>query len=193
MYHDKRVAAVIAAAGAGLRMGAGPPKQFMSIGGKPVLARSTEAFEKNASVDDVYIVAGRGRVEDCAAALEDLRPAKLRGVVEGGATRQESVLAGLSALPADVDVVLIHDAVRPFVSQGCIDRVLGLAALKGAAAAAVPVKDTIKSARGGVFAETLDRSALYAAQTPQGFARALIPEAHAAAVRDGFAGTDDAV
>ncbi|MDR1572932.1 MAG: 2-C-methyl-D-erythritol 4-phosphate cytidylyltransferase [Clostridiales Family XIII bacterium] len=192
MYRDKRVAVVVAAGGAGVRMGADAPKQFMRIGGKSVLERTTEAFENNASVDDVYVVTAADRVADCRVALGG-RVAKLRGVCTGGATRQASVFAGLSALPAAVDIVLIHDAARPFVSQGCIDRVLRLAAEKGAAAAAVPVKDTIKAARDGVFAETLDRSALYRMQTPQGFRRSLILEAHAAAVRDGFTGTDDAV
>jgi 2-C-methyl-D-erythritol 4-phosphate cytidylyltransferase/2-C-methyl-D-erythritol 2,4-cyclodiphosphate synthase len=192
MYRDKRVAVIIAAAGAGLRMGADMPKQFIMIGGMPVLARTTEAFENNASVDDIYIVAQRDRIRDCRAAL-GAGAAKLRDVIAGGATRQESVRAGISALPADAEIVLIHDAVRPFVSQGCIDRVLRLAEEKGAAAAAVPVKDTIKSARNGVFRETLDRRALYAVQTPQGFLRALLRKAHAVAAEDGFAGTDDAV
>jgi 2-C-methyl-D-erythritol 4-phosphate cytidylyltransferase/2-C-methyl-D-erythritol 2,4-cyclodiphosphate synthase len=192
MYHEKRVAAVIAAAGAGLRMDADAPKQFMRIGGKSVLERATEAFENNASVDDVYVVAAADRAADCRAVLR-ARVTKLRDVRTGGATRQESVFAGLSALPEAVDIVLIHDAARPFVSQGCIDRVLRLAAEKGAAAAAVSAKDTIRPARDGVFAETLDRDALYKMQTPQGFRRSLILEAHATAARDGFTGTDDAV
>jgi 2-C-methyl-D-erythritol 4-phosphate cytidylyltransferase/2-C-methyl-D-erythritol 2,4-cyclodiphosphate synthase len=191
MYRDKRVAVVIAAGGAGLRMGAELPKQFMRIGGRTVLARTTEAFEQNASVDDIYVVAEKDRVETCRAALCGF--AKLRGICAGGATRQASVFAGLSALPAAVEIVLVHDAVRPFVSQGCIDRVLRRAAEKGAAAAALPVKDTIKAARDGVFTETLDRSALYGMQTPQGFLRPLLCAAHAAAARDGFTGTDDAV
>jgi 2-C-methyl-D-erythritol 4-phosphate cytidylyltransferase/2-C-methyl-D-erythritol 2,4-cyclodiphosphate synthase len=192
MYHDRRVAVIIAAAGSGLRMGADRPKQFISIGGMPVLARTAEAFENNASVDDVYIVAGRGRGGDCRAAVGP-RATKLRGIVEGGATRRDSVRAGLSALRRDVGLVLVHDAVRPFVSQGCIDRVLRLALETGAAAAAVPVKDTIKSVSGGVFRETLDRRALCAVQTPQGFLRELLCRAHAVAAEDGFVGTDDAV
>jgi 2-C-methyl-D-erythritol 4-phosphate cytidylyltransferase/2-C-methyl-D-erythritol 2,4-cyclodiphosphate synthase len=192
MYRDKRAAVIIAAAGAGLRMGAGTPKQFMRIGGRSILERSAEAFENNASVDDIYVVAEKGREEACRAALGEAF-AKLRGVCAGGATRQESVFAGLSALPAAVDLVLVHDAVRPFVSQGCIDRVIRRAAEKGAAAAAVPVKDTIKVARDGVFTQTLDRSALFMMQTPQAFLRPLLCAAHAAAAKDGFTGTDDAV
>ncbi|MDR2088752.1 MAG: 2-C-methyl-D-erythritol 4-phosphate cytidylyltransferase [Clostridiales Family XIII bacterium] len=192
MYRDRRVAALIVAAGAGLRMGAGPPKQFMRIGGRPVLARTAEAFEKNASVDDVYVVAERKRAEDCRAAL-GASISKLRGICAGGATRQESVFAGLAALPASVDIVLVHDAVRPFVSQSCIDRVVRLAAERGAAAAAMPAKDTVKVARDGVFTQTLDRSALYMMQTPQGFLLPLLRAAHAAARAEGFTGTDDAV
>ncbi|MDR2355695.1 MAG: 2-C-methyl-D-erythritol 4-phosphate cytidylyltransferase [Clostridiales Family XIII bacterium] len=192
MYRDKRVAVIIAAGGAGLRMGAELPKQFMRIGGLPVLTRTAEAFENNASVDDIYVVAEPARAADCRAIL-CASIAKLRGVCAGGATRQASVFAGLSALPAAVDLVLVHDAVRPFVSQGCIDRVLRCAAERGAAAAAVPAKDTIKTVRDGVFTETLDRSALYMMQTPQAFLRPLLCAAHAAAAKAGFTGTDDAV
>ncbi|MDR2296424.1 MAG: 2-C-methyl-D-erythritol 4-phosphate cytidylyltransferase [Clostridiales Family XIII bacterium] len=192
MYRDRRVAVILAAGGAGLRMGAELPKQFMRIGGRTVLARTTEAFENNASVDDIYVVAGADRTEACRAALSGSF-SKLRGICAGGATRQASVFAGLSALPAATELVLVHDAVRPFVSQACIDRVLRCAAEKGAAAAALPVKDTIKAARDGVFTETLDRSVLYAVQTPQAFLRPLLCAAHAAAARDGFTGTDDAV
>jgi 2-C-methyl-D-erythritol 4-phosphate cytidylyltransferase/2-C-methyl-D-erythritol 2,4-cyclodiphosphate synthase len=192
MYRDKRVAVVIAAAGAGLRMGADTPKQFMRIGGRSILERSTEVFENNASVDDIYVVTEKDRVEACRAALS-ARTAKLRAVCAGGATRQASVFAGLSALPAAVDIVLVHDAVRPFVSQGCVDRVIRCAAENGAAAAAIPVKDTVKRARNGVFTQTLNRDALFMMQTPQGFLRPLLCAAHAAAAGEGFTGTDDAV
>jgi 2-C-methyl-D-erythritol 2,4-cyclodiphosphate synthase/2-C-methyl-D-erythritol 4-phosphate cytidylyltransferase len=164
----------------------------MRIGGRSILERATEAFENNASVDDIYVVAEKGRTEACRAVLGGAF-AKLRDVCAGGATRQESVFAGLSALPAAVDLVLVHDAVRPFVSQGCIDRVIRCAAEKGAAAAAAPVKDTIKLARDGVFVRTLDRDALFMMQTPQGFLRPLLFTAHLAAAEDRFTGTDDAV
>ncbi|MDR1571087.1 MAG: 2-C-methyl-D-erythritol 4-phosphate cytidylyltransferase [Clostridiales Family XIII bacterium] len=196
MYGGERVAAVIVAAGEGRRMRAGLPKQFMEIGGRPVLAMAAEAFGENALVDDLLVVAEGARVDECRELLLSRAgrgaAAKLRAVAPGGATRQESVFAGLSALPGGVGLVLIHDAARPFVSQGCIERVIRAAAEDGAATAAVPVSDTVKLARGGRVSATLDREGVYAAQTPQGFRRDLIVRAHESALADGYEGTDDA-
>jgi 2-C-methyl-D-erythritol 4-phosphate cytidylyltransferase/2-C-methyl-D-erythritol 2,4-cyclodiphosphate synthase len=193
MYHNERVAALIVAAGSGTRMGPGTPKQYIPINGKTALQRSTEAFEQNAFVDDIYVVTDDAHVDGCRETWTGRSDSgKVRAVVPGGATRQASVGAGLAALSGAADLVLIHDAVRPFVTQACIDRVTAAAAETGAAAAAVPVKDTIKAALGGVFTKTFDRNILYAMQTPQGFRRDVILRAHAAAETAGRAGTDDA-
>jgi 2-C-methyl-D-erythritol 4-phosphate cytidylyltransferase/2-C-methyl-D-erythritol 2,4-cyclodiphosphate synthase len=217
MYKGLRVAALIAAAGSGLRMGGGVPKQFMRLDGKTMLEISVEAFASSVFVDDVLIVADKDRITDCESIFSWLRAdpfgagtsvptdsardgasgnvaaLKLRAFVPGGSSRQESVRAGLKALDHGTGIVLIHDAARPLVSVACIDRVIRATAERGAATAAVPVTDTLKSVAGGIFVSTIEREGLYAAQTPQGFKRDLILEAHESAFLDGFVGTDDAV
>ncbi|MDR0569928.1 MAG: 2-C-methyl-D-erythritol 4-phosphate cytidylyltransferase [Clostridiales Family XIII bacterium] len=197
MHGNLRVAALIAAAGTGLRMGGDVPKQFMKIGEKTVLEMSVEAFEANAFVDDVFIVADKVRIAECERVFTRRgyfvgHGGKIRAIVPGGASRQESVMAGLEALGREVGIVLVHDAARPLVSDVCIDRVVLAAAERGAAVAAVPVTDTIKAVAEGRFVSTVRREGLYAAQTPQGFGLSIISEAYEAARRDGFVGTDDA-
>lgn len=198
MYNNKKVAVIIAAAGSGNRMGSGIPKQYMEILGKPILDRAVEAFEKNASIDEIYIVVSqdfedRCRKEYLGGINGKSVMSKVKQIVPGGAERQDSVYAALSVIPEDVDLVLIHDGARPFVTGETIDALIGSAAEHGAAVTAVPVKDTIKSAEDGVFSETLDRSRLYSIQTPQGFDRKLLMKAHERAFSENFYGTDDAV
>jgi len=189
MYNGKRVAVLIAAAGTGERMNSALPKQFLSIEGKTLLEKSTEAFENNASVDDIYIVTGSRYVnlikkESCQ---------KIRKVIEGGSTRQESVHAGLEQIEKNTDIVLIHDAVRPYVSKEQIDRIIEAACHKGAVIPAVPVSDTVKIVDGEKIINTPDRATLYSAQTPQGFEFTLIREAHKNAAEKGIVSTDDAM
>jgi 2-C-methyl-D-erythritol 2,4-cyclodiphosphate synthase len=118
---------------------------------------------------------------------------KVKGIVPGGAQRQDSVYAALSTIPEDVDFVLVHDGARPFVTEETIEALIEGTVKHGAAVAAVPVKDTIKSAEDGIFSETLDRSRLYSIQTPQGFGRKLLKQAYERAFSENFYGTDDAV
>jgi 2-C-methyl-D-erythritol 4-phosphate cytidylyltransferase len=113
-------------------------------------------------------------------------------VVAGGATRQESVWRALQASPPAVDIVLVHDAVRPFIERRLIDAVVAAAVQHGAAVCALPIAETVKRVRDGMVEATLDRSGLWAVQTPQAFRAALLREAHDKARRDGVAGTDDA-
>ena len=114
-------------------------------------------------------------------------------VVEGGGTRQESVSRGLAAVPADSALVVVHDAVRPFITRALIDAVLGAARATGAAICALPIAETVKRVSGGVVESTVDRAELVAVQTPQAFRADLLREAHGKARRDGFIGTDDAM
>ena len=182
--------ALIVAAGRGTRAGGPLPKQYRSLGGKPVLRRAVQAFRQHARVDQVRVVihADDRALYDAATAGLDLL-----GPVEGGPTRQESVRRGLESLAGMTPRhVLIHDGARPFVSPAIIDRVLdGLAAAPGVIAA-LPVTDTIKRAADGepLIAETVDRRSLWRAQTPQGFRFAEILAAHRAAA--GADLTDDA-
>lgn len=188
------VAAVVVAAGRGLRAGGGVPKQYRLLAGRPLLSHAVETFQRHDGVGAVLVVIGDGDGELYRAAVSHA-PATLPPVT-GGAERQASVLAGLEALvQAAPDIVLVHDAARPFLSSALIDA--AIAAVAGGAVAAVPatpVVDTIKAvdAAGRVVA-TPDRANLRAVQTPQAFAFPALLEAHRRAAATGVAGlTDDA-
>ena len=177
--------AVIVAAGSGTRMGLAVNKALAPLVGKTVLERSLEAFE---GLVDGAVVVYRTQDEQAVRAL-NLRARLARG----GETRQDSVLSGLRALPEDAEIVLVHDAARPFVRRETIAACIESVRKYGSGVAAVPVTDTIKRAEpSGLVLDTPDRSALYAVQTPQGFRADLIRKAHEFAQADGYLGTDDA-
>jgi len=186
------VAAVIVAAGRGLRAGAGLPKQYRSLGGEPVVRRSLRAFAAHPAlrlVQPVIHADDGERYRDAAAGLPLLAP------VGGGASRQQSVLAGLEALaPHAPEIVLVHDAARPFVSAGLIGRAIEAARRHGAAVPALPLTDTVKTVdAGGRVTGTLERAALRSVQTPQAFSFAALFAAHRQAAAAGqTAFTDDA-
>lgn len=185
-----KIAAIIVAAGKGTRAGGEVPKQYRELGGEIILRRTMRAFLEHSEVDAVQtVISGTDEASYRAAAegLSALEP------VEGGATRQASVKAGLEALdPHQPDYVLVHDAARPFVSQNVISRVIEALQESPAVLPAQPVTDTIKSVDGGLVQGTLDRSVLRAAQTPQGFRFKEIREAHNRAASAGTQGfTDD--
>jgi 2-C-methyl-D-erythritol 4-phosphate cytidylyltransferase / 2-C-methyl-D-erythritol 2,4-cyclodiphosphate synthase len=188
-----KVAAVIVAAGRGHRAGGEVPKQYRALGGQPVIRSTLAAFLDNPLVAAVQPVIHPDDAAAFRAATTGL-DATLPPVA-GGATRQASVRAGLEALRvAAPDLVLIHDAARPFLSAALIDRAVGAAEKHGAAVPAVAISDTVKAIDADdMVAETLDRSRLRTVQTPQAFAFPLIVDLHrraAAAGRDDF--TDDA-
>lgn len=194
-----RTAVVVPAAGRGERLGPGAPKALRLLGGVPMLVHAVRALGSARSVDLVVVAAPEDGVEEVRALLREhglVDPGPGRAatmVVAGGDTRQDSVARTLIALPDDVDVVLVHDAARPLVPVALVDAVA--TAVRNGADAVVPglpVADTIKAvdAEQHVTA-TLDRGALRAIQTPQGFRRALLTEAHAVADPDAPA-TDDA-
>jgi 2-C-methyl-D-erythritol 4-phosphate cytidylyltransferase/2-C-methyl-D-erythritol 2,4-cyclodiphosphate synthase len=185
-----KIAALIVAAGRGVRARTAQPKQYAPIGGTPVLARTLAVFLDHPSIDLVQVVIGAGDVEHYDKAVAGLRSPKLLAPAEGGATRQASVRNGLAALePHAPDHVLIHDAVRPFVTSDILARVIAALATAAGAVAAVPVADTLKRASAGDrITATVDRAGLWRAQTPQGFRFADILAAHAAALA---AGRDD--
>ena len=197
MYNSKRsiVSAVITAAGKGSRMGMEQNKQYMEVHGKPVLARTIQAFEDCSLVDEIIVTIGEDEVEYCVEnIIGKYGFCKVKKVVAGGSTRQRSVYNGLQRVSADSGIVLIHDGARPFIDTGSIAACISAADENGAACAAVPVKDTIKRADAeGFVDETVDRSNLWSIQTPQAFQYELIMEAHRKADNEGFDGTDDAV
>ena len=186
------VAVVIPAGGVGTRLGRRTPKQFLALGGAPILVATVRHFVRHRRVNSVVVAAPAAHVERTRRMLERGRGAPVT-VVEGGGTRQESVSRGLAAVPADSALVVVHDAVRPFITRALIDAVLGAARATGAAICALPIAETVKRVSGGVVESTVDRAELVAVQTPQAFRADLLREAHDKARRDGFIGTDDAM
>ncbi|HLM69527.1 MAG TPA: 2-C-methyl-D-erythritol 4-phosphate cytidylyltransferase [Longimicrobium sp.] len=181
-----RAAAVVVAGGSGRRFGGPVRKQYLEIGGEPVLLRAVLPFLHHPRIASVVVVLPP---EDVAHPPRWLASLDVT-IVAGGAERGDSVLAGLQAVSMDVDRVLVHDGARPFISAEIIDRVLDA---EGGAIAAVPVTDTIQQVDAdGVITATPDRVALWQAQTPQGFPRAALLDAYARARADGLAATDDA-
>ncbi|HEU4368676.1 MAG TPA: 2-C-methyl-D-erythritol 4-phosphate cytidylyltransferase [Methylomirabilota bacterium] len=186
-----RVAVLIPAGGVGTRLGRRTPKQFLRLRDATILGATLRHFTRHPAVRAVVVAAP-------AAHLARTRRLVARAgrcpvdVVAGGASRQESVWLALQAAPPDAEIVLVHDAVRPFIERRLIDAVVAKATAHGAAVCALPIAETIKRVRDGVVETTLDRSGLWAVQTPQGFRHALLREAHEKARRDGVVGTDDA-
>lgn len=184
------VAVLIPAAGQGTRMG-GPRKQFRRLGGEPLLVQTLRVFETHPEVNHLLVAAPSEATGPLEAELRGAGLKKLGGVVSGGATRQASVAAALRAVPPEVAVVLVHDAVRPFVRAAHISAIIRAVREEGAAALAVPVTDTLRRAVGPHFGETVPRESLYRMQTPQGFQRAWFEAAHEKAAEHGFFATDD--
>lgn len=181
------VVALICAGGSGARSGLGAPKQFFAIGGRPVISLAAQAFLDHPRVDALQLVIGPGQQDAYAAAMADFsRHPKLRAPAEGGATRQASVRAGLEALgERAADVVLVHDAARPFVSPALIDRAIEAAAAGGAVPGSA-VTDTICAVSPeGLRGETLERAQLRALQTPQAFGFDALLAAHRRATAEG--------
>jgi len=186
-------AAVVAAAGAGLRMGGGVRKQYLFLEEEPVLARSLNLFLNHPRAGRVIAVIPPG---DSAEVIDLLTPycavSRLH-LVEGGSSRQESVNRGLAAVPEDAGLVCIHDAARPLASSELLDVLLQAAEQTGAAVPVIPLSDTVKAVNGkGTVLSTLKRDKLRLAQTPQVFKRALILEAYHSALKEGLEATDDA-
>jgi 2-C-methyl-D-erythritol 4-phosphate cytidylyltransferase len=184
--------AILVAAGRGERMHAGRPKAFLTLGGQTLLLKAALAFEAAPSVGAIVVVAPPLEVDAARAALAGV--AKLRDVVAGGPRRQDSVLEGLKRVPDGFGgVVLVHDAARPLVETALIEAVARAARESGAAIPVLELVDTIKRMRDGRVRETVDRSELAAAQTPQGFRFGLLVRAYEAAFRDQVTLTDEAM
>jgi 2-C-methyl-D-erythritol 4-phosphate cytidylyltransferase len=179
------VAAVLAAAGSGERLGADRPKAFVRLGDRPLLAESLERLEASEWVEAIVIAAPPEWEEPAILLAEELGCGKVSACVTGGATRAQSVWRALAEVADDAGVVLVHDAARPLLQDEVIERVLApLGEGWDGAVPALTVPDTIKRVRGDEVVETLDRSELRAVQTPQAFV--------APVLRDAYAGPIDA-
>ena len=183
--------AIILAAGLGKRMGADQSKLFLQLTGKPLLAHTLETFEQCADIQGVVLVVPADSIDEVAAIAKDFQ--KIRSTVAGGAERQDSVREGLKAVPDETDIIAVHDGARPLVLASEIEAAIEAARETGAAVVGQPLSDTIKRVDRGTVVETLDRSKLWAVQTPQVFQSDVIRDAHRAAEADGFVGTDDTV
>ncbi|MCF8721455.1 2-C-methyl-D-erythritol 4-phosphate cytidylyltransferase [Nitrospina gracilis] len=186
-----KVAAVIPAAGQGVRMGTNVPKQFLTLCGKPILQHTLEVFERCGAVNEIVLAVPESDL-DMVRQLAESVSTKIKNVVIGGKQRQDSVYNGFQALDADTDLVVVHDGVRPFVRTEHIEASIAAAREDGAAIVAIPLSDTIKKVNKEQFVErTVDRTGLWRMQTPQTFRYALLKEAFSKALADGFYGTDE--
>ena len=217
MYNEMKTAVIIAAAGMGRRLGGPIPKQFMDIGGQPVIAKTLKVFEAMDEIDHIFIVTNEDYMEHCENITKEYGITKLSAIVCGGAERQDSVYNALKAVSGfnggsdhGIEYVLIHDGARPFVTPEVVLNVLEGIVQSGAAVACVPMKDSLRrasaaghagrdeiggadrdaSAAGGSCA--VDRSEYFAVQTPQGFRTSAILHAYEKAYEEGYYGTDDA-
>jgi len=186
------VGVVVVAAGTGSRVGGNELKQFRWVGGKPMLLHSVQAFQQRPDVAMVVCVLPKEFVGDPPPWLFQCDTDRLL-ISVGGRERTDSVANGLEDLPDEVSIVLVHDAARPFVSNAMIDRVVAEARCGHGAVAALPVVDTLKEVDdAGRVIRTVERASLWRAQTPQGFPRDLIEQAHAKARDERVTATDDA-
>ncbi len=189
-----RTAAVVPAAGRGLRMGGPIPKQFLSLGGHPLIIHSLRLLQSSAAVDEIVLAVPSSEIDYCLTQIVAAHHfTKVTKVIPGGAERQDSVRHALEAVADDVDVVLVHDAVRPFLTERMVEDVVSAARATGAAIVALPMKDTVKQVGPDrVIERTLDRQGLWLAQTPQAFRRDRLLAAHRKAHTEGVHATDDA-
>jgi 2-C-methyl-D-erythritol 4-phosphate cytidylyltransferase len=194
MEKKEKVGVIIPAAGSGKRFGGSIPKQFLEIKSIPILKLAIQKFQECEDVKFIVISSGSDYINETSRLVERNNFTKVKSIVPGGEHRQDSVWNGIKEIVKyNVDMVLIHDAVRPFVSKDIIMNIIRAVREYDAAVPAVTPKDTIKiSGSPGFLTGTLDRNKLYAVQTPQGFRTNLIVEAFEKAYVDKFYGTDDA-
>ncbi|OPY12230.1 MAG: 2-C-methyl-D-erythritol 4-phosphate cytidylyltransferase [Syntrophus sp. PtaU1.Bin005] len=191
---NPKVVAIIPAGGSGRRMQSRNPKQYLLLDGKPVLVHTLLRLQQHSLIDEILLVVPE---QDRSFVVENIekpyRLTKIREVISGGKERQDSVRNGLARVGDDCDIIVVHDGVRPFVAEETLSQVIGAALRFGAAIAGVPVTDTVKQSDGaGNISRTLNREALWLAQTPQAFGRRILQEAYLKAAEEDFHGTDDA-
>ena len=189
------VSAIIVAAGKGARMNRKVRKQYLSLSGHPIISLTLLAVDACPLIDQLLLVVPREDFDFCRSRI--LNPLKLKKkitLVPGGRKRQDSVYNGLLTLGEKGGIVVIHDGVRPFVRSETFSACIETAKTSGACILGIPVSDTVKHVTAsGIIDKTLNREALWLAQTPQAFQYEIIREAHEVARRNGYSGTDDAL
>jgi len=186
------VVALITAAGKGKRMKTNEYKQYIPLRGIPIFAITLKRFEESKVIDGIYVILPREKLSYSKKIIESFNFKKIMKMIPGGNERQDSVMNGICELEDECDYVVIHDAVRPFISNELIEMVVLEGIKYGAAILGVPVKDTIKVVNDGKVIDTPDRDTLWQSQTPQVFRYDILKKAYEKAKEDGFYGTDDA-
>lgn len=189
MIRNMKISAIIAAAGSGTRMGSDVSKQFIEIGGMPVLARTLSVFESAFKIDEIIIATRECDIDDVWSIVQKYKIKKAAAVICGGETRQETISKALESVSGEA--VLIHDGARPFIKAEQINEVAEALYDNDAAALGIPVTDTIKTVKDGYITGTIDRANLVSIQTPQGFKTDVIKKAHERAAENGITVTDD--
>jgi len=189
-----KISAIIPAAGHGLRFGGSMPKQFKNIGGRPLLLHTVQPFVVSSKITEIIIAVPSdwiGEISELIAGIDNDQKIKL---VAGGERRQDSVNNGLQAVAADTDIVVIHDAGRPFVTEKMIDDCISACEHHAGAIIAMPARDTVKSVATGEhhIEGTIPRSTIWLAQTPQAFQKDILTTALLAADSENISGTDEA-
>ncbi len=191
-HETMKVGAIIAAAGAGRRMKADRPKQFMALESIPILVLTLRKFDAAPMIDHIVIASPPESVDEVRKMVKEAGLTKPVTAIEGGERRQDSVAIAMGHLASGTDLVAVHDGVRPFVSLEEIDQVIEAASASGAAILAIPVTDTVKEVERDVVKSTLRRENLVLVQTPQVFQADILHDAFDSARRDGYYGTDEA-
>lgn len=191
---DAGVAVIVAAGGSGTRMGGSRAKQYLPLGGVPLIVHVLRRFQECPLIGKILLVVPGGDIPFVREEIiNKYGVAAVTSVTPGGRERQDSVRNGLLLTAEEDRIVLVHDGARPFVTPGLIDAVIRAARETGAVCPGIPLRDTVKSAgEDGMVAKTLDRDRLWAVQTPQGFRREILLEAFRRAGEEGFYGTDEA-
>jgi len=187
----KKAVAIILAGGTGERMNGTTPKQFLELGGRPVIVRTLEQFERNALISRIVVVCHKDHVKELDGLVKQNGIKKVCTIVRGGKTRQESSYIGVRSCPPDTELVLIHDAVRPFVDERIIKDTLSAAGKSGAAGPVIDAADTIIIKRGDFIEGIPDREDVKRMQTPQGFRYGTILKAHQWALKNGIKDSTD--
>lgn len=189
-----KLGVVVVAAGTGSRMRSSVSKQYLLLQGKQIIIHTLEVFQSIDHVDEIVLVVGKQDVQAGQNIVEQHQLSKVKKVIDGGDERQSSVYKGLQGLSDEIEWVMVHDGVRPFVTENNIIQLFKQTLETGAAVLAVPVKETAKMVNEeGVIEFTPDRSKLWSIQTPQAFRLNLLLEAHRQASDENFLGTDDSV
>ena len=183
---------MLPAAGSGKRMGAGQNKLFLQLAGKPILVHTLLVFEQDPNCTGIWLAVKDKERTYIQSLLKEHHITKVKGLPTGGEERQHSVHSCIKEMQ-NVDIVLVHDAARPFITKPIIKQLAETAFFQGAAIAGVRVKDTMKVVRDGIIDETIDRELLWSIQTPQAFRFDLLAEAEDVAEKIGFLGTDEAM